>query len=104
MHRNRAIRSKDEAKSLSGVVTLPSLVTDLVGHSRRSTLGFWKIYLLLYDFYLGNRNCAETLGAIAVAENEASSGEVLDRISGVGNRQLLSTLDSEAKTPPKLRN
>ena len=42
MHRNRSIRSKDASIPISAVVTLPSLVTGLVGHSRRLTLRFWQ--------------------------------------------------------------
>ena len=42
MHRNPSVRGKDASIPISAVVTLPSLVTGLVGHSRRSTLRFWQ--------------------------------------------------------------
>ena len=111
MHRNRAIRSKDEAKPLSAMVSLASLVTGLVGRSRRSTLRFWQIYLFLYDFYLGNRNCAEILGPIALVEMEAPPGKVLNRFHGFVNRPIPAQFqallgnrqekqDSESRKPP----
>ena len=89
MHRNRAIRSKDGANPLSAVVTLPSFVTGLVGHSRRSRMGFWKICKQLYDFYLGNRNSAEILGSISIAEMEVPPGKVLNRLLGLKTGRLI---------------
>ena len=41
-----------------------------------------EINLFLYDFYLGNRNCAEILGPIALVEMEAPTGKVLNRFHG----------------------
>ncbi len=37
----------------------------------------------MYDFYLGNRNCAEILGPIALVEMESTPGKVIDRFLGL---------------------
>ena len=49
---------------------------------------FWKIYLFLNAFYLGNRNCAEILRPIFLVEMESPPGKVLNHFHGLETGQL----------------
>ena len=49
---------------------------------------FWKIYLFLNAFYLGNRNCAEILRPIFLVEMESPPGKVLNRFHGLETGQF----------------